>query len=326
MKKTLLLLLTILTVFTLSACKQGTEDDNHVVYTTMYPIQFLVEEIAGTMVEVYRVPGSTNSGHNDELHWTGKEIISMLNADLLFYVDAGLDSYISNSIDSVFSDGDVNLVNFSDEMIYHEVCYSHTHEHDEHGEELLVDEISMCEENALSEDPHFWISPQKMIDAARIIHTNLNTAFPEHATLFDTNFADLETRLSKLDDDYTEMASVATKPIITTNMLFNYWHSTYDIEIISLSTSAHNSEVVPGDVIEFVEEAVLHNIHYILYEANTNSPNGDLVLEQLLLQDDTAQKGYLHSLGNLSTEQVDNGANYLTLMYENLETLKEATK
>ena len=341
MKKifTMLLLLTI--TLTLSGCKQTPEEDSNLVYTTVYPIEFLVKEIAGNFVDVERVPGSTNAGHSEELHWTGKEIIDMLNADLLFFVDAGLDTYIHNS-ESVFEDGDVELVNISEEIILHEVCYSHSHDHEDHEDEHeedehdhedeedhedpLVDELAMCEENMKSDDPHFWFSPQKMLDVARVVKTKLVEKFPEHASIFEDNFSNLEDDLEELDAGFTMMANEATKPIITSSMLFNYWHSTYEIEVISLSEDAHNSEVVPSEVIHFVEEAVYHDIHYIFTEAYVNSPTADLVLEQLLLEDPTAQIAELYNPVNLSVMNINNEENYLTLMEKNLELLKNATK
>jgi zinc transport system substrate-binding protein len=317
MKKIYIVIISILMITTLTACKPGSVTDENVIYVTNYPVQYLVQNIAGDTVTVLRVPGSSNGGHSDELYWTGKEIIEMLKSDLLFYVDGGFDTYIPNAVNSVFSDGDVKLINLSEYITYNQVCYSHNHEDDE---------TSMCEENLLSEDPHFWLDPQKMLDAAEVVKDQLIVMYPDNSELYNNNYVVLEAALEKLYDDFDESLSVATKPIITTNMLFNYWHSTFGIEILSLSTDAHNSEVVPGDVIEYVTDAVSHEIHYVLYEFNSNSPTGDLVLKQLLLQDPTAQKAYIYSLANLTQEQKDNGATYLTLMYENLEVLENAIK
>lgn len=322
MKKITLILLMVVLSFTLAGCKPTTTTDENVVYTTVYPVQYLVESIAGETVIAKRVPGSTTGGHSDGVYWTGKDMIDMLNSDLLFYVDAGADNYIKNSIDSVFSDGDVELINISEYVTYNEVCYSHDH----NDEEVTTPATETCEDNMLSDDPHFWLSPEKMLAAALTVKDQLVVMYPENSELYENNYVALQASLEKLHEDFSEMATNATKPIISTSMLFNYWHSSYEIEIISLSADAHNSEVVPGDIISFVNEAITHEIHFVLYEATTNSPNGDLVLEQLILQDPTAVPAYLHSLSNLTSEQIENGATYITLMYLNLSILNEATK
>jgi len=326
MKKFLILLTAMLLTITLAGCNGPDNKDENVIYTTVYPVQFIVETLVGDTVEVERVPGSTTGGHSDELYWTGKDIIDMLNSDIIFYVDAGVDNYIENASDSVFDDGDVKLFNISEFVTYAQVCYSHDHDHEEHDEDGHEEEPVVCDENMLSDDPHFWLSPIKMLYVATVIKNELISQYPDNIELIENNFVTLSASLEKLDDDFQAMANQAVKPIITTSMIFNYIHEAYEIEIISLSTDAHNSEVVPGDVIEFVNEAVFHEIHYILYEANTNSPSGDLVLEQLLLQDSTAEAKSLYSLGNITQEQIDNGSTYLTLMYENLDILKDATK
>lgn len=319
MKKTLLLILSIMFLMTLSACKSS-ENDENIIYVTVYPMQYLVEQIAGDSVTVKRVPGSTV--HSDSIDWSAKEIIDMINADLLFYVNAGVDSYIPDNSDSTFSDGQVSLVDVSQSVSYNKVCYSHEHTHLEPDDNPILD----CDDNALSDDPHFWLDPVRMLQAAELVKDKLIVAYPENSELYENNFIVLEAALEKLNDDYQEMADDAIKPIITTAMLFTYWHARYDIEIMSIVTSPHSSESIPSDLIEFVNEAQYHFIHHILFEKNTNSPAGEQVLEALQEVDDQAIALYLHGLGNLTNEEIDNGLNYMSIMYNNLEVLKTATK
>ena len=321
MKRILLIVLSIMLFMTLSACKpdNGIEE---VIYVTVYPMQYLVEEIAGDTVLVKRVPGSTV--HSESIDWTGKEIVDMINADILFHVNAGVDTYIHNSIDSVFSDGDVTLVDVSQNITYNRVCTTpeHTHLHPE--ENPVLD----CDENALQEDPHFWLDPVRMLQAAELVKDKLIVAYPDNSVLYENNFTVISAALEKLHDDYQLMADEAIKPIITTAMLFTYWHVRYDLEIMSIVIDAHShsSETLPGDLIEFVEEAQLYFIHEILFEKNANSPAGDQVLQALQEVDEEAKALYLHGLGNLTAEEIEDGSTYISIMYDNLDVLIEATK
>ena len=319
MKKILLLILTVMVVMTLSACKQDDEIDE-IVYVTVYPMQYLVEQIAGDTVLVKRVPGSTV--HSDSIDWTGKEMIDMVSADLLFYVNAGVDTYIPNSIDSVFADGTVTLVDVSQNITYNRVCTMPEHTH------LLpdVNPILDCDENAQQDDPHFWLDPVRMLIAAEYVKDQLILEFPQYTDDFEENYEGLKTDLEDLDAAYQAMADAATKPIITTVMLFTYWHERYDLEILSITTSAHSSESSASDIIYFADEAAYHNIHYILFEKNTNSPAGDGVLDELLKVDPLAERLYLHGLGNLTNEEIDENLYYLAIMYTNLAVLVKATQ
>lgn len=308
-------------LFTLSACKTGNGDDTPVVYVTVYPVQYLVEEIVGDTVTVKLVPGA--SAHGESVDWSAKEIIDMLDADLLFYVHGGADDYVPNNEEAVFSDGDVELVDLSQHIEYNLVCYSHDHE-DEHADENQADEE--CDTTALSEDPHFWLDPVRMLQAATFIKDKLLATYPDNQELYNNNFTVLSSALEKLDDDYQEMAANATKPIITTVMLFTYWHERYDIDILPITNDAHATEANAGDIIELVGHAVEDSIMYVLFEKNANSPAGEQVLVALQEEVSDASALYIHGLGKLSQTEIENGSTYLSIMYDNLETLNSATK
>ena len=317
MKRIMLIIATIAIVVTLSACNRSLCEGENCVYVTVYPVQYLVEQIAGDYVDVARVPGS-----QVHIDWSAKEIIDMKNADILFYINGGVDTYIPENADSTFEDSNVVLLDISESMTYNEVCSSHEHDHTDEE----PDEHSECDENSLSEDPHFWLDPVRMLIAAEFVKEQLVLEFPQYEIIFEDNFEALKLNFIQLDDDFQAMSDAATKPIITTVMLFTYWNIRYDLEILSITTSAHSTESSASDIIYFAEEAATHNIHYILFEKNTNSPAGDGVLEELLKVDSTALGAYLHGLGNLTNEEADVNLNYLSIMYDNLNVLIEATQ
>lgn len=319
MKKLLLLIGALLLVLTLAACNGNEGEAKPVIYVTVYPMEYLVKQIAGDTVEVKRVPGSTS--HSDSIDWSAKDIIDMLNADLLFYIHAGVDDYIPNNETNIFAEGDVQLIDMSTRIEYNLVCFSHTHE-----DETVDEHLNDCDENALAEDPHFWLDPVLMLEAAEYVRDKLLLTYPTHTDLYNNNYTVLSSLLEKLDMDFQAMADEAVKPIITTVMLFSYWHARYDIDILSITNSAHSSESNPGDLIDLINTALEDNVMYILFEKNANSPAGDQVLADLQEYTPEASALYLHGLGNLSQAEIDAGANYLTIMYDNLNILEDATK
>lgn len=318
--KRLLVLLVLTLVLSLSACRGGDDDDRPVVYVTVYPMEFLVEELAGDLVNVKHVPGVTS--HGASVDWSGQDIINMNEADLLFYIHAGADDYIPNNI-NVFEDGDVELVNMSQHLTYNLVCYQHSHD-EEDG--LHQEEPEACDDNTLTEDPHFWLDPVLMGDAATFVKDKLIATYPEQEAIINNNYTVLSSSLEKLHEDFQTMADAATKPIITTVMLFSYWHARYDIEILSITSDAHSSESNPGDLIELLNHAIEDDIHYVLFERNANSPAGSQLLSDLNDQVPDASALYLHGMGKLTDEEYSAGATYLTLMYDNLDALELATK
>lgn len=324
MKKLLSILSILLIGITLTACKPTEEVEENVVYVTVYPMQFLIEEIAGDTIRVERVPGS--SAHGTSLDWTFSEKIDMIEADLLFYINGGADPYITSN-KGEFEEGTVQLVDMSQHITYNEICYTHEHDHEEEEhEEEETHEEEICDENSLSPDPHFWLNPELMIQAAAFIKDKLIATFPEQQEVFNNNYTVLNASLEYLHMQYEEMALEATKPIMTTVRLFTYWEAQYGIEIISLTNDIHSEEDTPGSIIELVDEALYHEIQYILFEKNANSPTGEGVLSTLQETYGGATKLELHGLANITMDEVESGLNYLSIMYQNLEVLKTSTK
>ena len=165
-----------------------------------------------------------------------------------------------------------------------------------------------------------------MADAALFDKYKLIATYPEQEEIFNNNYSVLSASLEKLHEDFEEMALAATKPIITTVMLFTYWHERYGLEIMPITSDAHSTESNPGDLIELLNHAIEDDIMYILFEENANSPAGTQLLSDLQAQVSEADALYLHGLGKLTEEEIEAGATYLTIMRNNLEVLKTATK
>jgi zinc transport system substrate-binding protein len=303
-------------VFTLSACKNDDTDEGSVIYVTVYPMEYLVQEIAGDTVTVKRIPGSTT--HGSYVDWSAKDIIDIKDSDLLFYINGGADDFIPNS-SQTFEGGNVELIDMSQHITYNMVCYSHTHEDEETFEDV-------CNDSTLTPDPHFWLDPIRMAKAAEYVKDKLIATYPENSALIENNFTSLNAALTQLNSDYELMALEVTKPIITTVMLFTYWADRYGLEVLSITTDAHSASSTIDDMEELLKHAEEENIVYILFEKNSNSPAGNTVLEELTIEVPTASALYLHGCGNITPDEEADGETYLTLMYGNLEILKIATK
>ncbi len=336
MKKIIVLLLSLLTVITLSACTREESEEN-TIYVTNYPLYFLVDAIGDGLVTVKYVPGSTVHGHGFE--WSGQQIIDMRNADYLFYVGAGLDPYIDANLETLTSTGldTLKVFDFIDPI---EVCIIDDHDHDDHDDEYDHqnpsqifsehddDHDNSCNDAELIEDPHFWLDVVRMMEVAEIIKERLILTYPEHDLLIKNNFLVLHKQLEKLHADYLDALTEVTKPIITNVKLFTYYQERYGIEINPLTRSAHahEDETIPGDIIDFVNFAIEHDINYIMFEANALSRAGDNLLAELQKENPDASRLDLHPVATITTEELNQGKNYINLMYYNLDALIKATQ
>lgn len=325
MKRILAILSLSLLVTTLYACSDddnNTEDDA-VVYVTAYPVEYLVNMIGQDITTAKYVPGSTAHGHGFD--WSGQEIIDMQNADVLLYVGAGLDPYITGNYETL-NEGSVRLVKISDYVTPIEVCMSHDHiDEDEHHHD---DDDSVCEDAELMEDAHMWLDVERMQAMASLVKDQLIISYPDETEHINNNYLVIEKLLEKLQTDYTSALNSVTKPIITNVKLFSYYENAYDLVInpFTKNAHAHDDESTPTEYPEFVAYALSHDINYILFEKNANSPAGDTLLNELQKESPEAEKLYLHPLGYLTKAEVTSGQNYITIMYNNLDALLQATE
>ncbi|WP_026865751.1 MULTISPECIES: metal ABC transporter solute-binding protein, Zn/Mn family [Jeotgalicoccus] len=102
-------LVLIVTVLVLSACSQGeaTNNDKLKIYTTVYPLEYLVNEIGGETVETESIIPPGADGHSYEP--TIKEMTHYADGDGLIYVGEGMEAF-SNNIASALENQDVELV------------------------------------------------------------------------------------------------------------------------------------------------------------------------------------------------------------------------
>lgn len=320
MKKITLLLASFLLAFTLAGCGQDDESGQNVVYTTTYPLYYLLEEIGEDVLDVKYVPGSQVHGESHD--WSQKEIIDMQDSDYLFYVGAGLDTYITANLDSVFKDQDVELVKMEDHIDIIEVELAHHHEEDD-------DEDHHDDDNGYTEvipDPHFWLDASRMQEVAELIYEKLVVMYPEDDALLENNYVHVDMLLEKLQQDYTEALSDKDKPIVTNVKLFSYYEDAYDLDLhpLTLNAHAHEDETVPNDLETFVNFVIDHDLNYILFEKNATSPAGDTLVSEVNKTEHSVEKLYLHPIGNITTDELNENQSYITLMYDNLESLENA--
>lgn len=319
MKKIGVVLILISTVFIILSCTQ--EVEKHDVYVTVYPLKFVVEELfQNTEYTVDIVPGSTS--HEYSAEWAPKEIIAMKDAEILYYIGANYDQYIDKKL-TVFDDAHVEIILIEEQTDYIEYIPGVIHEH-EHDDE----EVTETDTTSLGLDPHFWISPKRMLDVLELIHTDLIDHFPSEKTVIDNNYIDLKSKLEELHLDFTETISQLTKPVLTSTNLYGYLTADYGLEVIPVSPGYHEEpdNMLPADSDHIIEEVLAHYITIIIYESNKTSPASDSIFSEMELWGLDPEKRQYNILQALPDEDINMNKDYISEMMVNLSILEEAGK
>lgn len=295
------------------------------VYTTVYPLAFLVERIGQDVVTVGLVPGVTS--HHDSVDWSAQDIIAMTNASYLFYIGAGFDAYIDQSFIELVKNKNVELVKLetavdSQMQLYVPMMEGIHHEHDHDGEEDHHETTGY-----LGLDPHFWMSPKRMIQAARLVYDKLVLKYPNSASALSINYQLLLQSLQELSDSFQAVIDTQTNLALTATNIYGYLREDYGFHSLSISPGYHEEteQFTTQEKDNIVQEALIHNIRFIFFEKNSSSPLSNAIVQSLKDAGVTVTILQYHILHNLFQDDVSAGRDYLQIMQSNLEFIRTAT-
>lgn len=341
--KKFLSIFSIITLLLLAACgnKEQTKgkveaegnEDLISVYTTVYPLQYFTERIGGDAVDVQSIypPGADEHTFDP----TQKDMMALADSDLFFYIGLGLEGFVENA-EKTMKGEHVKMIAVADNIPEESLGEGHDHDHGEeghesdgHDEEEHESHEQDHEENDSHDhddhehsefDPHVWISPLLSIELATVIKDSLIEASPEKKDMFNENFEGLKEDLLALDLKFKDMASNATtKTFFVSHAAFGYIADSYGLEQVAVAGLNSQSEPSQKELAALVKYAKAHEVKYVLFEQNVSSKLTDVIRKEI-----GANSLMLHNLGVLTSEDVENKADYLSLMEYNIATLAEA--
>lgn len=311
MNKKVRLILSLLFIILLAACgnKENIEKSDQIsIYTTVYPLQYFAERIGGDAVNVQSIypPGADEHSFDP----TQKEMMKLADSDLFFYIGLGLEGFVENA-EKTLKKEHVKMIATADAIT--EDMLEEGHEHEEHEEDENHEEHGEF-------DPHVWISPVLSDALAFSVKEALIEAAPDKKEQFEENFEALRDDLIKLDRQFIDMASDApTKTFYVSHAAFGYLADTYGLEQVAIAGLNSQSEPSQKQLATLVQEAKEQNIKYVLFEQNITSKLTDVIRKEI-----DAEALMLHNLSVLTTEDIKNEEDYMSLMEQNVETLKQA--
>lgn len=168
-----------------SACG-GQDDGRPVVVASFYPLQFLVQEIAGDAVSVVNLTEPGTEPH--DLDPSVKQVGELADAALVVY-SKGLQPAVDGAVEqNAKASADVSTT------------------------------VDLEDDN-----PHFWQDPVRMIKAAETVEEALAEQLPGRADDFAANLDSLRTTLEALDQEYTTGLSTCSRDqVVTTHDAFGY--------------------------------------------------------------------------------------------------------
>lgn len=286
----------------LAACQtdeaNDRDDDTLLIYTSIYPLAYIMEEIAGDKADVQSIYPPGVDAHTYEP--SSREITKMAQADALVYLGAGMESFAETTADAL-GQQEIDLI----ELGQDKSLFNTDGEHADHDL-----------------DPHVWLDPLRMIAMGDIILEELKTLSPDDATLFDKNFTHFKENMLALDQAYLDILTTKKeKDILVTHAAYGYWEERYDLDQIAISGLSSSDEPSQKELTKIASLAKEKGIEYLIFDQSSSNRIATIIQEHI-----GAEKLEVHNLEVLTDDNIANGDNYLSLMEANLEVLDQATK
>lgn len=299
----ILLFITIVCFLSFVSCqdKEQHSKKNETIYTSIYPIQFIVDSLIDDRATVKSIFPPGVDAHTYEP--TIKEILNIADGKAFFYLGQHMEGF-TKQISTTLSAADVKLI----ELSHHEHLFT-TRSNDNHGHDYG------------DYDPHIWFDPERMILMTDIIKNELVSIYPKEKIFIEQNYRALVKKFKALDKKFqAELKQKRIPYIIVSHGAYHYWEDKYGIIQVPISGITSTDEPSQKALAHLVNLAENKNINYVLFEKNASNRLASIVQNEL-----GAKPLYIHNLETLVDNDIEHHEDYFSLMEQNLKVLKRAT-
>ncbi len=323
MKKNIGFLITLIIIFSfITAIMIHFNNPNNVkqkdkieIIATLFPQYDFARQIGGDKVNITLLlpPGTENHTYEP----TPQDMVKINNSDLFIYTGEEMEPWANSVISGMKNE--INVLDLSttvDLIKTEEFEEQHMHESDEkHTEDSNHNH---------SYDPHIWLNPLYAIQMVESIENQLCQIDPENEQYYRNNANEYIKQIQELDTEFEQTINNSKNRKIAFGGAFAYAYfvERYNIEFVTAyQTCGENTEPSTTQVKEVIDYINQNNLPVVFYKEYTNGN-----IAKTISQSTGAKMLVFNTVHNLSKEEIENGATYISIMRQNLENLKEALK
>ena len=284
MKKKISFIILLIGIFLLSGCTTDSME-NITIYTSVYPIEYVTNELYGNYSTIYNMYPQGISPYDYKL--TNKQIKDYGNSDLVIYNGLGKEKdYI------------VTMVNNNKKL-------------------KIIDSTNRIEYKYSQDE--VWINPSNVLMVARNIKEGLKEyVISENLDKkIDDNYEALKINISNLDVELKDMAENASNKDILVQSNELTFLSKYGLNITSIDADTITDKIY-NDASNLVDGGEIKYV-FLLNGEEENEFTKRLKEE---VKDDL-EIVYIDPINNISTEDKNNGKDYISIMNDNIDKLKQ---
>ena len=260
-------------------------------------------------------------------------MITVSECDLFVYVGGDSDAWVETILDSVDTSNKevVTLMDCVDTVAEETVegMETHGHAHDHEDEDADHEDAHDAEsshdhahESHGEQDEHVWTSPKNAMRIVQKLCDSLCRLDPEHADEYQANTASYLASLASLDEEFSDVTAIASRHTIVfgDRFPFRYFADTYGLDYYAAFPGCSSESEASAKTLSFLIDKIKEEqIPVVFHTELSNEQMTDSICEAT-----GAKKLLLHSCHNVSKDDFESGATYLSLMEQNVSALKEA--
>lgn len=256
------------------------------VYTTFYPLFDFAEKIGGNKVNVENLVPPGVEPHDFEP--SPRQIANLSDGDVFVYLGDPMDPWAQKVSKDL----------------------------QEKGVKVLEAGKGLMEDN----DPHIWLDPIIAKELSQRIFEVLAEADEVNREFYEGNLVALNGEFDQLHEEFKEgLANIVRKDVVMAHAALGYLAKRYDLNQIPITGLSPQEEPSPRKMAELVELVRERDIKYIFFEVLASPKFSETIANEV-----GAGLLVFNPVGGLTSEEIQSGEDYFSIMRRNLESLKTA--
>jgi len=322
MKKFLCVFLSIFLIVLSGCTVANAEIDNEKIniVATIFPEYDFAKAITGDRANVSMLIQPGASIHSFDP--SPADIKKVQNADIFIYVGGESEVWADNILQSL-NTSEIKIIRLMDHVntVNEEIKEGMEHEHKEHAEDHHEDEDQDQFHEAEAVDEHIWTSPKNALKLIDVICTVIAETDSENAEHYKDNAAKYKEELKEIDREITEVVESAkhNKIVVADKFPFRYFVDAYGLDYeAAFPGCSDQADAGAKTIVHLVNAVKNEGIEYVYYVELSNKNVAFAISEET-----GAQMLLLNSCHNVSKTDFDKGITYISLMKDNIESLRK---
>jgi zinc transport system substrate-binding protein len=264
------------------------------------------KQVGGERVEVLQVMPPGAEPH--EYEPTPKDIIAVLESDLFIFQDETMEPWAGRIKADALKQG-LAVIEISRELDPYI---------GEGAQGMRFAHGKMIKKDGLRSDPHAWLDPRNAAIETEIIRDALISADPSGREHYENNAALYIKKLGTLDRDFREgLKSCRIRDIVVPHDAYSYLARRYGFTAHAASGLSPQDEPSTGRIASLAAMMKQRGIRHVFFETLV-SPR----IARTLAAETGAELLVLNPMGGVSSEDIESGKTYISVMRENLANLR----